>query len=94
MRHPPYFKPTIAGEERLSFQLESELGVHQIEGELVANCLTTMGLPHPSGLGIAWDTKVPGVLGLSQGFVRYHWDGEVAANMIERSLPIASLTRP
>ena len=94
LHRPPYFKPTIAGEEHLAFQLESELGVDEIEGELVANCLTTMGVPPPSGLGIEWNTKVPGVLALGQGFVRYRWGGEVAANMIERSLPIAGLIRP
>jgi hypothetical protein len=94
VRQPPLFQPTIRGEEKFSFQLESELGVDEIEGELVANCLNTMGVEPPSGWGIDWDTKVPGALALSQGFARYSWRGEVACNMIERSLPIAGLTRP
>jgi hypothetical protein len=94
VRHPPLFQPTIRGEEHLSFQLESELGIDEIEGELVANCINTMGVEPPSGWGIDWDTKVPGALALSQGFVRYRWRDEVASNMMERSLPIAGLTRP
>jgi hypothetical protein len=94
VRQPPYFKPTIRGEEHFTFQLESELGVDKIEGEIVANCINTMGVEPPSGIGVDWDTKVPGALALSQGFARYRWRGEVATNMIERSLPIAGLTRP
>ena len=72
LRRPPIFRPTLAGEEHLSFALESELGVVEIEGELVANCINTMGLEPPSGWGVSWDAKEPALLALSQGLSLIH----------------------
>jgi hypothetical protein len=93
LRQPPLFQTTLPGEEHLDFQLESELGIVRIEGELVANCFNTLGVPPPDGWGIRWDSEAPAILALSQGFARYRWNDEVACNMIERSLPIATLDR-
>jgi hypothetical protein len=88
LRDPPYFVPSLPGENNLSFDLISEIGTVHIDGEIVANSFATLGSTLPDWWGIHWDTTSEGALPMEQGFVRYRWDDETACNMMERSLPI------
>jgi hypothetical protein len=73
--------------------LTSDLGVTHVEGELVANSFETLGGRMPDWWGIQSDLASTSALAMNQGIARYRWDDEVASNMIERSAPIASLSR-
>ena len=73
-------------------ELESALGRTVIEGELVATNFQTLVTNPYSNQRRGADRSRDGNLVMTQGFARYRWNGEVACNMIERSLPHADLT--
>jgi len=67
--------------ERMQLVLESDLGVHTLEGEMLKTVFTT---PLGKGLSVGADTSAPyGVFGL--GHARWTWDGEEAYGLTERS---------
>jgi hypothetical protein len=86
---PPVFRTSLPGEEHLAFDLQTdELGTVHVEGDLVANSFAMLGGRMPDWWGIQWDLAGTPALAMNQGIVRYRCDGEVACNMIERSIPI------
>jgi hypothetical protein len=69
----PWLRRVIASGDDVSLTLESELGLTRIEGVTV---LSTFRVGN---------RDLPGDMNLQQSGVRYHWNGETAHGMIERS---------
>lgn len=67
--------------EQMQLVLESDLGEHRLEGEMLKTVYTT---PLGKGLSVGADTAAPyGVFGL--GHARWSWDGEEGFGLTERS---------
>lgn len=70
----------LAGEQ-MQLELESDLGVHRLDGEMLKTMYTT---PLGKGLSVGADVTAPyGVFGL--GHARWNWDGEHGYGLTERS---------
>jgi len=77
---PPWLRSLAPSGQDVSFALETEQGTFEIQGETVLS--TFMVMP----------PEIAGGLQLQQAIVRYGWDGEEAAGMIERSTALDQLT--
>jgi hypothetical protein len=76
---PPFLRSLAPSGQDVSFGLETEQGTFEVRGETVLS--TFMVMP----------PEILGGLELQQALVRYTWDGETAAGMIERSIALSEL---
>ena len=81
----PQLESVQLGGEKIHLALQSDLGEHHFEGEMLKTAFTT---PIGKGLSVGADTTGPyGVFGF--GHARWTWDDEEAYGLTERSNRLA-----